>query len=182
MQIKNTEKTYGLVTILLHWLSALSVFSMFALGFWMVGLDYMDQWVKTAPHIHKSVGVIFVVVIFARFAWRMSHVRPASLPKYKPWENITSKIVHYVLYLLMVLMFPTGYLITTAKGQSLHVFNWFSIPSVVENISNLEDVAGEVHWLIACSIIGLVVVHSLGALKHHFYDKDVTLKRMFGLE
>lgn len=181
MQIKNTEKTYGLITIVLHWFSALFVFSMFALGLWMVGLDYMDLWYKTAPHIHKSVGVILVTGVCARFVWRMSHARPASLPSHKPWEKFTSKIVHYVLYLLILLMLPTGYLITTAKGQSLHVFNWFSIPSVVDNISNLEDIAGEIHWLIACAIMVLVSIHSLGALKHHFIDKDATLKRMLGL-
>ncbi len=181
MRIKNTKKTYGVVSVVLHWLTALFLLAMFVLGLWMVGLDYMDEWYKTAPHIHKSVGVVLVAAVCFRFVWRMSHARPASLPSHKPWEKLTSTVVHYVLYLLIVLMFPTGYFITTAKGQSLHVFNWFSIPAVVDNIRNLEDVAGEIHEIIAYTIIGLVVLHSLGALKHHFLDKDATLKRMLGL-
>lgn len=182
MQLKNSASAYGVLSIALHWLTALVVFTMFAVGLWMVDLDYTNQWYKTAPHLHKSVGVMLVAMVCFRFVWRMSHVRTESLANHKTWEKITAKIVHYVLYALIVLMFPTGYLITTAKGQSLEVFNLFSIPAVVDNISNLEDIAGEIHELIAFSIIGLVVAHMCGALKHHFIDKDATLKRMFGLQ
>lgn len=76
-------------------------------------------------------------------------------------------------------MFITGYLIVTAGGRGLDVFDWFVIPSVLEQ-DGLEDIAGEVHEIIAFIIIGLAAFHALGALKHHFIDKDETLRRMLG--
>ena len=40
MQLRNSSARYGLVSVLLHWLVAVAVFGLFALVFWMVGLDY----------------------------------------------------------------------------------------------------------------------------------------------
>ena len=82
------------------------------------------------------------------------------------------------MYGILFLMLPTGYLITTAKGQGLDVFNWISIPSLLNNIDNLENIAGDIHEILAFTLISIAGVHALAALKHHFIDKDSTLKRM----
>ncbi|MFL0802297.1 MAG: cytochrome b [Agarilytica sp.] len=178
MQLKNNASGYGVVSVGLHWLIAIAVFGLFAVGLWMEGLDYTDAWYKTAPHWHKSTGVIVIALVIFRFVWRMAQPRPEELPTHASWERWLARIVHYALYLLLFLMLPTGYLITTAKGQSLEVFNWFSLPATVVGIDNLEDIAGEIHELIAFSVMGIVVLHVCGALKHHIIDKDSTLRRM----
>ena len=180
MQLKNTENTYGIVAIVFHWVVAIAVLGLFILGLWMVDLDYQHQWYRTAPHLHKSIGVIIITLVLLRLIWRWINPTPQSLPSHKVWEKILAKITHMVLYLLLISMFFSGYLITTAEGKSLEVFNWFSIPSVVSSIDNLEDLAGEIHEAIAFTIISLVVLHALAALKHHFIDKDGTLLRMIG--
>lgn len=182
MQLKNTSSTYGLVSIFAHWMSVPIVLGMFALGLWMVDLDYDSSWYKTAPHIHRSVGVLFVAFMLLRFFWRLKSPIPLSIGTHKSWEKIVSKVVQYFMYLLVFLMFPTGYLITTAKGQSLEVFNWFSIPPLITTVDGLELTAGELHEIFAFALIGLIAVHAIAALKHHFMDKDKTLKRMFNKE
>ncbi len=178
MQLKNSVTGYGLVSVILHWVVALAVFTLFAVGLWMEDMDYMDPWYKTAPHWHKSAGVLVICLVVFRFVWRMAQPRPEVLSTHASWERWLARLVHYGLYGLLFLMLPTGYLITTAKGQSLEVFNWFSLPATIVGIDNLEDLAGEIHELIAFSIIGIVVLHACGALKHHFVDKDSTLRRM----
>lgn len=180
MQIKNAKSRYGLVAILFHWIIAVGVIGLFALGLWMDDLGYYDKWYRTAPHLHKSFGVLLIVLVALRLIWRLYNVRPAELESHKPWERVLAKITHLLFYLLLFSMLVTGYLITTAKGQALDVFNWFSIPSLVTSEANLEDIAGEIHEIIAFTIIGLAIAHALAALKHHFIDRDSTLLRMLG--
>ena len=180
MKLKNSSETYGLVAILFHWLSAVVVVGLFVLGLWMVNLDYYSQWYRFAPHMHKSIGVIFILLILLRLLWRWMNVQPSAIEQHTKLERIGSKIAHILLYIMLILMLPTGYLITTGGGQSLQVFDWFSIPSLVSDIEGLEYTALEIHELLAFAIIGLASVHALAAIKHHFWDKDKTLLRMFG--
>ena len=62
----NTKERYGWFSISLHWLVALTVFGLFGLGFWMVELNYYSEWYRTAPDIHKSVGILLAVVMLVR--------------------------------------------------------------------------------------------------------------------
>ena len=184
--LKNTKQYFGLVSVLLHWLSAIAVIGLFALGLWMTGLQYYDPWYRDAPMLHKGIGVIFIFFLFLRLCWNLYNPTPESPPNAKRYEMVIARIVHFVLYFMLFLMLPTGYLVTTAKGHSLDVLGWFEIPSIVTgkelNIQNLESVALELHEIIAFSIIGLASLHALAALKHHFFDKDNILKRMLYLK
>lgn len=178
MQLKNTSSSYGMLAILLHWLTALGVIFLFCLGLWMDGLDYYHEYYRIAPHIHKSVGVLLICLVLFRFVWRQFNTQPKPLVTHKSWEVILARLVHYIFYLMLLCMLVSGYLITTAEGKGLDVFTWFTLPATVTGIANLEDIAGEIHELLAFTLIGLVSLHSLAALKHHFIDKDSTLKRM----
>ncbi len=181
MQFYNSSSRYGAVAMTFHWVTAVVVVGLFSVGLWMEDMDYGNPWYKTAPHWHKSVGVLLVTFMLARLLWRLKSPPPPPLNTHTSWEKRAAKIAHALLYVLIFLMLPTGYLITTAQGQGLDVFNWFTIPAVITSVSNLEDYAGEVHEIIAFSIIGIAIIHMLGALKHHFIDKDRTLKRMLGV-
>ena len=66
------------------------------------------------------------------------------------------------------------------KRENLDVFGWFSIPSTITSIPNQEDVAGQVHLVVASTLLGLVLLHATAALKHHYIDRDDTLKRILG--
>jgi cytochrome b561 len=179
--LKNTSERYGLVSRILHWLSALMVIALFALGLWMRELDYYDKWYQDAPDLHRSFGVVLMLLTLMRILWFRLSPKPKALAGHLPFERVAATVSHYGLMVLLALMFVSGYLITTAKGGPLHVFNLVAIPSLVNGIDNLEDFAGEIHEYAAYVIIGLAVLHAAGALKHHFYDKDLTLLRMLGL-
>jgi cytochrome b561 len=72
----------------------------------------------------------------------------------------------------------SGYLISTADGRAIQVFDWFEVPALVTGIANQEDIAGAVHYWVAVALIALASLHGLAALKHHFLDRDGTLLRM----
>ena len=69
-------------------------------------------------------------------------------------------------------------MITSANDKAIAVFDWFNVSPLVLAIKNQEDIAGLVHYYVAYGIIVLAVLHAAAALKHHFFDKDNTLKRM----
>lgn len=176
--LKNTSDSYGWVSIVLHWVTAITVVVLFALGLWMESFSYDHPLYKTVPHLHKSIGFCLVCVVIFRLMWRTFVGVPHSMANHLKWEKITSKVAHGILYLAVLLMLPTGYLITTAKGQGLDVFNWFSLPAVITGVDNLEELAGEIHEILAFTIMGIAFIHACGALKHHYIDKDITLLRM----
>ncbi|QYK00585.1 cytochrome b [Shewanella psychrotolerans] len=175
---KNTETHFGLMSILLHWVSAVVVVGLFALGYWMVDLTYYSSWYKTAPELHKSVGVLLLLATLARLLWRWSNPKPRGLAGHQAWEKTFGAVVHALLYLLLIAILCSGYLISTADGRGIMVFGLFELPSLGSLFNDQADLAGVTHQYLAYSLIALVGIHVLGAIKHHVIDKDSTLVRM----
>lgn len=178
MQFKNTEHTYGLVAILLHWSFALSFITLFAIGVYMVELVYTDPLYKSLPDFHRSLGLVLTAVFAFRLIWRFINPHPLPEPNLKPYEIRISSLVHGALYLLPFLIFVSGYLITTADGSSISVFGLFDVPALFPAQKGREEIAGDIHFILAYLAIGIVVLHGLAALKHHFIDQDRTLVKM----
>ncbi|MBS7664370.1 cytochrome b [Pseudomonas lalucatii] len=180
MQWRNSADRYGLVSILLHWLVALAVFGLFGLGYWMVGLNYYSPWYKTAPELHKSIGLLLFAVMLARMLWRRVSPPPASLPSHGRLTRLGSRLGHSSLYFGLFVLMISGYLISTAEGRGIAVFGLFEVPATLTSIPRQEDLAGLVHEYLAWALVIFAGVHALAALKHHFIDRDATLRRMLG--
>ncbi|MDO3720445.1 cytochrome b [Marinobacter sp. chi1] len=180
MQVFNSSSRFGVVSILLHWLVAVAVFALFGLGLWMVDLNYYHEWYKTGPDIHRSVGILLFGLMIFRVLWRVVNRGPGPLPGQAKWEVRLAHGVHGVLYLLLFIAFVSGYLITTADGSSIHVFDWFTVPSVTGQVKGLEEVAGDIHYWTTWAIVVLAGLHAAAAFKHHLIDRDDTLRRMVG--
>lgn len=180
MQFKNTPRRYGLVSAALHWLIAIVVYGMFALGLWMVTLSYYDGWYHQAPELHKSIGVLLMMGLIVRVAWRIYSPAPAALKNYSRFTRLAAALGHLALYLLLFSIAISGYLISTADGKAIGVFGWFEIPATLANAGTQADLAGSLHLWLAWSVVVLSVLHGLMALKHHFIDHDDTLNRMLG--
>lgn len=176
----NKPGRYSLIAVIFHWLTVPLVVTLFGLGLWMDGLDYYHAWYQKAPQLHVALGVTLTVLVLGRLVFRLTNNYPESLPTHSAWERNTARAVHILLYLLMLGMFTSGYLIVTAEGEPLSVYGWFELPSLFSSDDNLQDVAGEVHEYAAFILIALAALHALAALKHHFVDRDETLKRMLG--
>ena len=176
MNWKNDDSTYGLVARLLHWLMALLVFALYGLGLWMVDMDYYHPWYHRAPLIHKTLGVLLAALLACRLIWRRYNPPPSPLGK--PWERRLARVAHVLLYALMALLPLTGYLISTAEGHPLELLGDWQIPAVGPFLENQEDIAGLVHEWLVHGLTVLALLHATAALKHHFFDRDDTLRRI----
>jgi cytochrome b561 len=181
MPLRNTEVRYGLVSVLLHWSVAAVAIGLFALGLWMVELTYYDPWYTRAPDIHKGIGVLLFLTLSVRLLWRLANPRPRPLSSHSPLERRAARVAHALLYLLLFAVMASGYLISTADGRPIDVFGLFQVPATLSGLPNQADLAGEVHLVLAVTLMVLAGVHALAALKHHFIDRDRTLVRMLGL-
>jgi cytochrome b561 len=177
MLIRDTSEGYGIVSRLFHWLMAIAIFAMFVLGLWMVRLDYYSPYYNSAPDLHRSVGMILLFALLVRWLWRAFNPKPSDA-ELSPIERKASYTVHWGLYVLMLALMISGYLISTSGGDPISVFGWFDVPSLVQ-MRGLESRAGYVHRILAYGTIALATVHALAALKHHYIDKSSILTRMW---
>jgi cytochrome b561 len=180
MQLRNSSSRYGWVGIILHWGVALAVFGLFALGLWMVGLDYYSTWRKDAPDLHKSIGLTLFTIMLLRVLWRFISPPPPAPDNQGRLTRLAAAFGHAFLYFGLFAVMIAGYLIYTADGVGIPVFGLFEIPALISGLPDQADVAGAVHLYLAWALVIFSGLHALAALKHHFIDRDATLTRMLG--
>lgn len=179
MLIRNTSDTFGLVSKILHWLMAILLLGLFSVGLYMTGLDYYDSLYHTLPQWHKSIGLLTLFLLLIRFLWKLNNPEPGALKTHKRYEIFLAGLIQKLFYLLVVLIAVSGYFISTAKGKGIEFFSLFEVPAITQTIAEERaDLLGVIHETLAIILIVLVVIHAAAALKHHFIDKDETLKRM----
>ena len=176
----NTIKAWGWLAMAFHWLTALTVICMFIFGLWMTDLNYYHPWYTTAPDIHKSTGITLLFLTLLRLVWRSINLTPTPLDSHTRFEIKAARLAHILLYVLLFCMMLSGYLISTADGRAIEVFKLFEIPAIIYGIEHQEDIAGDIHLVLAIMLIGLALIHAGAAIKHHLIDKDRTLKKMLG--
>lgn len=178
MRLGNNSEGYGVIAILFHWISAVLIITLYWLGDYIVDLTYYDDWYNTAPRWHEALGLAALTIFLLRLTWKLTQPRVAHLSHYRPWELKLAIASHYSLYLLVFVACVSGYFIPTAKGVGIDVFGLFELPAITKLSESTAEIVAEVHEISTLALILIVVVHALGALKHHFIDKDITLIRM----
>ncbi len=189
---------YTKTAVIFHWLIAIGIFGMFAIGWYMADLpkeapkqmafDLFDLGVYTwrlpeavSPrsfyfNLHKSIGITLFALIIIRILWRFTHKPPALLSSYKDIERKLAAGAHHLLYLLMIALPFTG--LKTAIYSKYGV-KWFGMDFIAGvDDKAVRDFYKEAHEVIGIIILIVIGLHILGALKHKFIDKDDTLKRM----
>lgn len=177
MQIKNTQTSYGFVAKLFHWFIAIAIIGLLIVGFNMSSMEASNQkW--QLYFLHKSLGVTILILVVLRLTWRLTNTQP-DLPFDLPlWQKAASKITHYLLYLLMLVMPLSGIMMSRYGGYEINVFNLFIIPPFAEKKPELGKLFYEIHEISAFILSGLICVHILAGLYHHFIRKDYVLSRM----
>ena len=169
---------YHPLNIALHWLMALLIPALFGVGLWMTGLDYYSSWYRTAPDLHKSFGILLALLWGIRLLVVWLLVKPAAGGF--GWQQKIAGWAHGLMYLLIMAIMVSGYLISTADSRGIIVFGLFEVPGMGELFPEQADIAGTAHFYLAWGLIILIVLHAAAALKHHYVDKDNTLTRMLG--
>lgn len=172
---KNTLTHYGSIAKLFHWLIFFLVAFMLLLGYFMD--DVSDEAARhMIVNIHKVVGVSVLAIMILRVIWAVVNPKP-KLFNTRFIEKFLAHGMHVVLYIILLLMPLSGWVMTSYSGKVPHIFDWkISLP-LEQNKEYAERVAS-VHNALAIVIIVLVSLHVLAALYHYFIKKDNILQRM----
>lgn len=168
---------YTATAIGLHWLMAVLILGMFGVGLYMTGLPLSPTKLQIYSW-HKWAGVTAFLLVLLRIVWRATH-RPPALPAAMPrWQQLAAHGGHALLYLLMVAIPLTGWLMSSAKGFQTVYFGVLPIPDLLAKDKELGDLLRDVHATLNFLMIAIVAGHVGAALKHHFIDRDDILTRM----
>jgi len=170
---------YNHVARVFHWSVAALILGLLFVGYYMDSMDPAPLKFQIYGY-HKALGVAVLLLVGLRIMWRVVSKTPAPLSSHKTWEKYLSRTIHIVLYLTILAMPISGWVMSSAGGYPVSFFGWFELPALVEKNKELGKLANQTHGVLAFIIIGAVALHIVGALKHHFIDKDATLNRMSG--
>ncbi|MEJ0093673.1 MAG: cytochrome b [Methylocella sp.] len=168
---------YHHVSQWLHWLTALLVFAILPIAWVMTSMADDNPWVRTLFMIHKSLGVTIFVLVAFRIFWRALNPPPPLPWSLEPWESILAKVSHVLLYLILLAMPISGYILSSASDHPVNFFNLFKLPLLPED-KPLAKVAQNVHLALQWAVYALVGLHILATSWHIFVRRDGVLNRM----
>jgi cytochrome b561 len=168
---------YTTPAIVLHWLVALLIFVGFPLGVYMHELPLSPTKLQLYSY-HKWIGITVLLLAGLRVVWRLTH-RPPPLPdSVVRWQRQASAVVHGLLYVLILAIPLSGWLMSSAKGFPVVWFGVLPLPDLVGKDKALGDLLVEVHQALNFTLLGLVILHVGAALQHHFIERQPFLQRM----
>ncbi len=172
---------YTTVAIALHWLLALVIVGMFAVGVYMTDLPFSPQRLKLY-NWHKWAGISFLALTVLRLLWRATH-RPPALPAaitnaMPSWQMRAYHATHHLLYVLFFAVPLAGWAYSSAAGFPIVLFGQIPLPDLVGADKALAELIKPLHEWSALALMGLAALHVAAALKHHWVDRDGLLLRM----
>ncbi|WP_319557949.1 cytochrome b [Thiomicrorhabdus sp.] len=177
MELKNGENSYGVISRANHWISAALFIGLVILGIYMHELDKGPE--KTELYaLHKSLGIGLFMLMILRLVWLKVSPNPEQLSKTK-FEHILGHAVKGILYLAMLILPISGWVMSNSGGHPVAFFDLFTLPTIVGENHDIHEIAEEVHEIGKWMLL-IILLHVAGALKHHIVYKDSTLLRMLG--
>ncbi|MAK60132.1 MAG: hypothetical protein CMK09_04060 [Ponticaulis sp.] len=181
--MNQSSEHYTGVARFLHWLMAVLILGQliggFAFGHKLVSGDLGFQVVQ----LHKSFGLVVLVLSVVRLVWRLMH-KPPALPTLMPaWEKALAGLTHILFYVVMVATPLAGWLYISASplGIQTQFFGLFEVPLLpLPQGAELAETLSGLHEFFAFATIGLFGLHVAAALKHYFIEKDQIVTRMAG--
>lgn len=186
--ISNT--TYTSLTKTFHWLTALLIFAIIPLG--VIAHDLAGTIRSgTAPEgaiaqvtllfsLHKTLGVVLFLTALLRIIWAFTHPKPAPLHPDRKLETLAAETVHWLLYGSLVIVPLSGWIHHAATTGFAPIWGPFgqSLPFVAKD-ETVSAFFSALHNVFSKVMIASILLHIAGALKHHFIDRDWTLRRMW---
>ncbi len=172
-----TPSTYTRPAIALHWLVALIILASFPLGLYMADLALSPTKLKLYSY-HKWAGVTVFFLAVLRVLWRMRHAPPALPTSMPAWQRNFAAATHALLYLLILAIPLSGWMMSSALGFKTVYFGVLPLPDLLAKNKELGELLKLVHVTLNYTMAALVAVHVGAALKHHFVDRDDILARM----
>jgi cytochrome b561 len=149
----------------------------FSIGAYMADMHLSPLKLRLVAY-HKWIGVTVLALALIRLLWRLTHRPPADLPM-PAWQKAAAHAAHWLLYLLMIATPLAGWAYSSAAGVPIVYLKMWRLPDLVQKDPSLAKTLDSVHGFLAWTLLCVVVLHAAAALKHHFFDRDTTLWRMW---
>jgi len=180
MQFKDSPRIFGLISVFFHWITALLVIALFFVGQVMEDMPRGPE-KGELMNLHQSFGMILLGLVFLRLLWRISQGFPEPANTSATSMNKVARIWHWSLLFLIIAVPVFGYLASESGFRGVPFFDFFIFPDILESNFELRQQFGDIHAGLVKILLPLVVIHILAAFKHHFWNRDITLKRMLFL-
>ncbi|ACR27795.2 cytochrome b [Burkholderia glumae] len=174
----NRPAGYTRTAIALHWLIALLIVCGFALGWVMTDIPGFTPTKLKYFSWHKWIGVTVFALAVIRVLWRATHVPPPLPAGTSRLATGGAHAVHALLYLLMLAIPVTGYLYSSASNIPVVYLGLVPLPRLIDPDPALKQTLKTLHVTLNYTLLALVSLHLLGALKHQLLDRDGVLARM----
>ena len=182
--IANTETDWGWPAKLLHWIGAVLILLLLGHGWWMKHLaPRADRFAHYAGH--AALGYDLLALLVLRLLWRWTHTVPALPADLATWERWSAKAGHFGLYLLMFAATLTGWALAGTFQTPLNqdVFGFPVPPIYTSQDRAVHGFFEEWHEILSYALAILVIVHIIGAVRHHVIKRTDVMRRMwFGLK
>ena len=166
---------YHIVSRVFHWLMAALIIVNLALGLYMIDLATDNKY--DFYNFHKSIGVLVILLLLPRIITRLIKKAPSYELTLPNWQLIAAKITHFSLYILMITVATSGYLMSSFYGYPVKLFG-LTIPNLVWKDTDLGAIASQTHTISSYILITLVALHIAAVIKHHLKGEKEILKRM----
>lgn len=175
---ETAEVGYAPLAKALHWLVVALLFCQYALAWSMPHIGR-----NTRPDrlidLHLSFGVLILLAVAVRLAWRFTHAEPAQLAVLPPWIRRSSRAIHYLLYLLLVFLPLLGWINASFRGFDVSLFGLVRLPQLIATRTPGFAWTGDVHgYLSNYLLLPLAGLHVAAALYHRLVRRDRVLQRM----
>jgi cytochrome b561 len=180
MAIKNSATTWGTAAKSFHWLGAVLTIFLIAFGWWMIHLAERAERLANFG-LHASIGYDLLLLIALRLCWRAIDRGPALPPELLRWERVSAHLGHILLYVLLLGVSVTGWLIVSSARRPIDaaLLGFIHVP-LLDRAGDkaFHDLAEDVHRVLSYTLLVLVIVHVVAALRHHYVKKNDILRRM----
>jgi len=175
--IRNSSAAWGWPSIVLHWLGAALIVVLLAHGWWMTHLAPRPD--RLANYgLHAALGYDFLALLILRLLWRW--INPVPALEGQAWERYAARAAHIALYVLMLACALTGWALAgTFRNPLIRDLLGIALPAIYQSLDRaMHELFEDSHKIIAYLLAALIVVHVLGALRHHLIKHNDVLTRM----
>ncbi|RII99549.1 cytochrome b [Achromobacter sp. K91] len=175
--VDSSPTRYDLLTLVLHWLTAILVLALFVLAEVWDDLPRGTPTRKLLQSLHISFGILFAAILTARIVWRVAAGR--RLPRVDSGlRGLAGSCVHILLYGLMAAQVVLGFQLRWAQSEPFSFFGLFDVPTLIDIGHDQASAISDLHYKVAWAIVILAGCHAMAGLVHHYWWKDGVLRRM----
>jgi cytochrome b561 len=175
VRLLDTTNGYGWISILLHWLAALVVMTMWVIGSMSQAAD--DSAYPDLVRLHTSLGLTAYVLLLGRIVWRLWRGHPGPLPRQGRIFFGIGKYFHYLLLLALAAMLVSGPLMVWTGGDAIGFYR-FDLPGPFPVWQAAHDRLRALHGAVASFIFLGTLLHVAAAIKHAAFNRDGTFDKI----